>query len=524
FGNTNADQCLSCQKIFNFISNVTHNGDESLKAKLSDLCSEYSFMPGKQTKIWCGNAIDNFFNMINNNLNTSSVCYDINACEDKSGIREIYFSENKQDCDFCIFVTTRVKEILSGGPTEVELKTMFEDGCHYLKSFENECLQMVDQYVDDLITFVNETFQPSQMCKSLNVCSSRTGPLSIQPEHVPSPSELVNILPVNFTLSNKTMDREDIDCIICKKIVKIIQTQLKNNATDEQIVNVLTDVCELAPSKDRDNCKAVVTNYADRLIQVLTQDIDSNLACTLVGLCVPQSFYDYINGNYINNQKKPNEDVSAKKNMACVECQLITHFIQNELYNYKNEEQIEEFIMNHFCKKMSLFLNENSCDTFIQEYGPIIMQTIAQEIFDPTTFCYAEIHVCPKKLDSNKNTEPKCEICKNIVKSLGQAESRDHELDKLTEKACDHLSRPSRVECGLMMKAFAPYIFDMMNHNDNAAEICKSIDICMVPGHVHLLGGSKCTYGPTYWCHTEAHADACNASTYCRQKVWKAIN
>lgn len=73
--------------------------------------------------------------------NTSTVCYDINACidENDNGIREL--RENvggNEDCDFCVFVTTKVKEILSGGPTEIEIRTLLEDGCHSLGSFEKE--------------------------------------------------------------------------------------------------------------------------------------------------------------------------------------------------------------------------------------------------------------------------------------------------------------------------------------------------------------------------------------------------
>lgn len=81
--------------------------------------------------------------MLLHKQNTSTVCYDINACfdENDNGIREL-LEENvegkKEDCDFCIFVTTKVKEILSGGPTEIEIKTMLEDGCHYMGSFEKE--------------------------------------------------------------------------------------------------------------------------------------------------------------------------------------------------------------------------------------------------------------------------------------------------------------------------------------------------------------------------------------------------
>lgn len=362
-------------------------------------------------------------------------------------------------------------------------------------------MNLIDQYVDDLFTFINQSFQPQDICKSLNVCARRTGPLlNAKPALLPSASELVNILPVNMSLATemettKASPLGDINCDICKKIVKIIQAQLKDNATDQQIVNVLTEVCDLAPSAERKNCKAVVSDYSNRLIQVLTQDIDSNLACTLVGLCVPQNFWKYINGDYV----KPQTTLSPalNKNAVCVECQLITHFIQNELYNYKNEEQIEEFIKNHFCKKISMFVNEGSCNTFVQEYGPIIMQTIAQEVFDPTTFCFKEIHVCSQTKVTNdialNHLDKRCQMCQDIVNSLHQTESHDLEIDSLTEKACNHLPRPQRVEvdsvdihfprddnpdcflsqCGLMMKAFAPYFFDVLNHHDSAKDICK---------------------------------------------------
>ena len=49
------------------------------------------------------------------------------------------------NCDFCVTVVTNVKEIISGGPTELEVKTYVEDACHYLGSFENEvCLRVYD--------------------------------------------------------------------------------------------------------------------------------------------------------------------------------------------------------------------------------------------------------------------------------------------------------------------------------------------------------------------------------------------
>lgn len=284
-------------------------------------------------------------------------------------------------------------------------------------------------------------------CKSIRLCNI-IGDLNMS--SLPSASDFANILPANMVPSNETRlpnESNPINCQICKKIVKIIQRQLKDNATDQQIVNVLEEVCEILPSKDKSSCQSVVSNYANKLIEILTQDIDSDTACTLAGLCVPQKFWNYLHGHYL----EPHHFGSSP---YCVECELIAHFIQNELYNYKNEEQIEQFIMHHLCNKMSLLINESNCNTFVQQYGPIIMQTIAQELFDPKTLCFKEIPLCIKKESSedilkvvtNDLQEKKCQMCQDIIKSMHSSEKYTLKIEQFTKKACENTSKHLRVE------------------------------------------------------------------------------
>ena len=93
----------------------------------------------------------------------------------------------------------------------------------------------------------------------------------------------------------------------------------------------------------------------------------------------------------------------------------------------------------------------------------------------------------------------------------------------------------------------------MIGRLSDPRKVCKSVDICQIPGQVHLLGGHKCTFGPTYWCHTTASASACRvshseevlrlrtqsmffsdpkvltfsslqAADYCARSVWKPID
>lgn len=71
------------------------------------------------------------------------MCYDIKACnESGSTFTNTLNSFNMRDdnCNFCYYVTSKVKEIVSGGPTEIEVKSYFEDACHYMQNFEHEVI------------------------------------------------------------------------------------------------------------------------------------------------------------------------------------------------------------------------------------------------------------------------------------------------------------------------------------------------------------------------------------------------
>jgi hypothetical protein len=214
------------------------------------------------------------------------------------------------------------------------------------------------------------------------------------------------------------------------------------------------------------------------------------------------------------------------------------HFIQNELYDYKNEEEIEDFIEHKLCPRMQVVITKEACDTFIQQYGPQVLNLIAQKLFDPSTVCQKELNLCanttgvaiepiqPQQDFQMIQQNQKCDLCVSLVQQMDtllENPAFDKEVSKIVEKACHPLQRARRVECELMVEAFAPYFLQMIGRLNDANQICRSIDMCYSSGGVHMLGGHKCTFGPTYWCHTIAHAESCKATHFCKNKVWKAM-
>jgi hypothetical protein len=74
--------------------------------------------------------------------NTTTFCDEISACDNQyinfnALTKQSSFGDN-QTCKFCIEIISNIKDIISGSQTEIEIKGIIEDWCHYLGSFENE--------------------------------------------------------------------------------------------------------------------------------------------------------------------------------------------------------------------------------------------------------------------------------------------------------------------------------------------------------------------------------------------------
>jgi len=197
-------------------------------------------------------------------VNRATFCNEISACVDDNFDPNALIKQSSSDdvnCDFCQNVVTNIKDILSGQPTELEIKYLVEDACHYLGSFENECVSISDEYLDSLFTFIRQSLQPKELCQALGACPKSLE--SIQIRKVADISEVINVFPAQMPLTplksaEPVAQNSDVECLLCKRLVQYVIQELKDNRTEEAIISALDRVCSLFPSKDRAQCKNFV--------------------------------------------------------------------------------------------------------------------------------------------------------------------------------------------------------------------------------------------------------------------------
>ncbi|KAK5988842.1 Prosaposin [Cladobotryum mycophilum] len=86
---------------------------------------------------------------------------------------------------------------------------------------------------------------------------------------------------------SSSLARRDIECVLCKRIVEMVDGDIGANRTEEAIIQSLSTTCTLVPKGDRSKCDTFLEQYANELIHILVEEGDPSLACTLLGVCVP---------------------------------------------------------------------------------------------------------------------------------------------------------------------------------------------------------------------------------------------
>lgn len=473
-------ECDLCKELVQQLVNTLQDPQtkQAVKSTLEKGCGLLPQELSAQCKTFVDENIDGIIQIIINSLNPDMVCAALNICPDSR--KSVKPPSNDIECDLCKEVVQKVEDQIKDQKTEEAIKKALEKVCGYLpSSMQDKCKTFVDTYTEMLITLFLQELTPDQICAELGLCPE-------QRETKPP--------------------KNDVECDLCKQVVSLVEEQLKDKRTEDGIRNALDKVCSYLPSSVASRCQTFVNTYAEFLISILVQEMDPTLVCAAINVC-------------------PTQD------LECESCQYLFHYIQEQLYNNVSQDELK-----NFAKRLCDLLPQtyaNNCEAFVNEYGSSLLVLIGQEI-DPSVVC-PKLGMCPstkshvgtvaQRANIKSVAFDGCTVCTTVVDYLDKLledDNVDQEITQLIEKVCDIMPASVKDKCAAVIETYGPYILQMIGQVADSKQICQDIDLCSRPtGHVHLLGGNKCTFGPSYWCQSKAHAAACKAEMFCTQKVWK---
>lgn len=434
-------------------------------------------------------------------------------------------AKKDQTCVMCEFAIHFLQNMLEQKDTREDIEQAVENLCDLMpKSIAEQCEDYVDAYGDQVIEMLDQEMDPKVICPLLGLC--------------PAPSDEVPV-PGHAALETEPV-KDDVSCVMCEYAMTQLDEMIKDDKTEESIKHALENMCTLLPKSIKAECNLFVDIYTDKIIQLLLDDLSPDQVCQALHLCKPKvAELPRLNPSHqlpvsrlfvpavsLASSVEEQDNKFGKQSKMCVMCEFAMVQIDNMLISNATEDQIIE-VVDFVCAHLPGTIRDD-CIGFMDEYGDAIVKLLVKQL-DPKMVC-SSIGLCEAAsynglrvgVLNNVNLD-NCEVCEVVVDFV-EEELKDDDvqvsLDSIVEEVCKLLPRDPQKFCRSMIEVYGPYLANLLAELGNSKAVCQSITMCPKVNSLPLLGAQKCTWGPSYWCQTKMHANACDAVEHCTEKVW----
>ena len=379
--------------------------------------------------------------------------------------------------------------------------------CGRLSSFSDACSSLVLSYFNEIYKELSQNLNAGNICHISGSCSSK-----FHQHEVDSSVEIETLSNVGF-LKNKQAG-DDIPCDLCKQLVEHLRDILVANTTEIEFQTVLDGLCKQMKAF-KDECVSIVDQYYPIIYESLLNNLDANGACFMIGVCPKGNNLPHIAPSSpiipISKRMKLGENEQAIKLMPlpidqlmgaklnneliengaqCTICQLFLHYIQEELSDAKNEDEIKEAV-GRTCDKFPTSFRGN-CHSFVNLYGDAVIALLVQEI-DPRELC-PQLRLCPSSVadvevmtpgnmnvEVNVKSKPTCPLCVLVVK-----EAENYIKDKKTketakkalEKVCSRLPPKPQLQCTDFVETYYDELLEKLVSDFDPKDVCCELQLC----------------------------------------------
>ncbi|XP_063217466.1 prosaposin [Bacillus rossius redtenbacheri] len=430
---------------------------------------------------------------------------------------------NKDACEFCQYFLHYLQQAITAPKTESELKELVESACTHLPtSVSEQCRSFVETYGDAAIALLAQDIDPSMVCPMLRIC----------------PGDGILLDPTTTVKDKPT-------CPLCLLAVQEVISKLKDNKTEDNIKKELDGLCNDLPKSLAPDCVQFVNTYSDELVDMLVADFTAQEVCTYLKLCDPTGEHVSVIDSgesieIISNEIPPlpmqrmmpqavisaTMDVkNARDSSVCILCEFVMSKLENILKENSTDEDIKNAVRD-VCNILPSTISKE-CNDFINQYADLIILFLSESL-DPKQVCTA-IDLCKGSslaVQELKNSFAECAVCEAAVGALEELIGEDPTVNgKITteiKKVCALMPAKDQRQCDAIIATYGPSMVNLMTEMVGGRLVCLKIGLCVDENRqaVELLGGSRCTWGPSYWCQSAVHAAACKTTKHCQEFVW----
>lgn len=459
----------------------------------------------------CPWFVQGLFNLMDR-IDPVSHCDEIGACgelwfEPTQSVPELNELPKKAKngiCSTCQLMIQQVKDTLDDPETVDDVRKKLDSLCDFLRivNQDRQCRQQVDNYLDQVIDFI-KSVDPKAYCASIHLCDGKARVRVDSKHDYPQLADFNNFgIETSVVVGDaKVKDINTVarpmlgpNCALCKTIVKELFHFLKENKTESNIQAALERVCDIIhhhhPEKVGE-CREMVKAYARELIQLLVDETNPDLICTLIEQCTYQEKEKAVTLGEFITKLSPAIDRGSVE--SCLECKMFIQFLRNKIDKPQSEEKIKQFLLKQLCDTLDDQDLKTSCENLIHTYADVIFKAVIEEL-NPEKACVA-LDACTKRTnlpqddmifesqlqqETLQQVPTKCSTCMEVTDQIDQFMSTSpiHDLSTVIDNICPKVY--NKQGCDDIMKNNGYTIVGDIIMLKDSLQICSELEYCAI--------------------------------------------
>ncbi|TGZ67772.1 hypothetical protein CRM22_004618 [Opisthorchis felineus] len=398
-------------------------------------------------------------------------------------------------CKVCELVVAKVIEMTLRGATEKQITEALDKVCHLIPPgpYEMRCETFVEQFGAKIVTEIIAGSAPGFICTSLGVCTPvRSTPTAMVPP----------VQPIGDTY-----------CDTCKLLVTMIEHQLVQNETEDQVKELLKSLCKVLPSSYTEECMSLVDRYLPVVMDYLTRKVKPEEVCKAIQLCP--------------NVRRPTPCLRGpaywcSSRAAAVQCKA-------ELYCQQTfrtldpgaaaEPKCEATDMDEICGSPELVVECGKSNECLNRQMVQYLKLVSQHT-----------HEALQYPQSTQN----CTVCEQLV-ARWQLHKTLFGASIVDKDTCvTYAEQVDRDQCKLVLDNTSEIFGLLAQKATDTKAVCKSLALCQVKIQDSGISGRvvenlpenvgtqvlACSEGPVFWCASKRNAEACGTVNFCNALSW----
>lgn len=237
-----------------------------------------------------------------------------------------------------------------------------------------ECESQVKTYLPKVLQQTSGHLKPVQTCAVFGLCAvhkeEEQQKLSHHDSEKDAPSPVLDTQQELFTPV----------CSLCVLVIKKLETLLPENMTEDALMKLMEEVCDLIPQSYKDQCDGFVDQYGTEIVEFLLSSAAPHTICTLLHLCMFQ-------------EQTPPEVLLPSD---CDSCRTLAVLSRLHLGPNSTQPEVSSFLQ-AVCVQHPKAIPK--CESFTKVYGPGLQEFLGNQKYVRNACERADICAASKKME-----------------------------------------------------------------------------------------------------------------------------